>query len=60
MEQQLIDDPWRELGRERQRHRLSIEYIKRILQRIAGRDGTGATARQSCRLCEEIPMGGNP
>jgi len=60
MEPQLIDDPWRELNRERQRHRCSIEYLKRILQRINVRDSTGATARQFCRLCVEIPCGGNP
>ena len=60
MVEQLVDDPWRELARERQRHRLSIEYLKRIMQRIKVRDGTGATARQFCLLCVEIPCGGNP
>ncbi len=60
VEPQLIDDPWRALGRERQRHRLSIEYLKRVLQRIKIRSGTGATAQNLCLLCVEIPCGGNP
>ncbi len=59
-EPQLIDDPWRELSRERRHHTLSITHLKRILQRIEVRAATGRPAERFCLLCREVPMGLNP
>lgn len=56
----LIVDPWRELNNERQKHLATLEFLARILERIGLRDGTGATGKNVCKLCIEIPMGRNP
>lgn len=60
VETQLIDDPWRELSRERQKQTVSITHLKRILQRIELRDATGRPAERFCPLCRDVPMGLNP